>query len=60
MGGSEIYKEVLKIKAVDLKNKNIPLPDYLQKVYDEMTHEEKCECEIKLIEAEYKLKEGDK
>ena len=53
----DLFKECLKIQAVDFKRKNIPLPDYLQKEMDEMTFEEKCEKEIQLIEAEYKLQE---
>ena len=55
--GNMIFKEVLKIQAVDFQRKNIPLPEYLQKEYNEMTEEEKCETEIKLVEAEYKLEE---
>ena len=51
------FKEALKIQAVDFQRKNIPLPEYLQTLWDEMSLEEKYEIEIKLIEADYKLEE---
>ena len=53
----DLFKECLRIQAVDFQRKNIPLPEYLQKEFNEMTVEEKCEIEIKLVEAEYKLEE---
>jgi len=50
-------KETLKIQAVNFQRKNIPLPEYLKTLWDEMSIEEKYEIEIKLIEADYKLEE---
>jgi hypothetical protein len=51
----DLFKEACKIQAIHLKKLGIPLGEKLKEIEAEMTNEEKCEVEIKLIEAEYAL-----
>lgn len=53
----ELLNNILLTQAIHCKKNNIELPETLKKVYDGSTTEDKCETEINLIEAEYKLKE---